>query len=143
MTTIVYAGGNPRSLTIARFRHLLQGLFPSSATDAHIRQILVEKLYAQPSGVLLGAVCGILTAWGAAIQDDGQMLADSAAVLTAIAVLRVVVAYLLPRLKTFGTKALELTYELGAFSYAGMCGIIAAESLWFSLPASVQTLTEG
>jgi hypothetical protein len=109
-------------------RQRLQRFFPNSVSDDHVRQILVEHLYAQPSGVLLGAACGILTAWGAASQDDGHRLADSAAILTVIAVVRVVVAYLLPRLKNFNTKALELIYELGAFSYAGMCGIIAAES---------------
>jgi hypothetical protein len=70
-------------------------------------------------------------------------LADSAVVLTVIGALRVVVAYLLPRLKNFDTRALELSYEIGAFSYAAMCGIIAAESLWFDLSSSVQTLTVG
>jgi diguanylate cyclase (GGDEF)-like protein len=52
-------------------------------------------------------------------------------------------AYLLPRLKEFDTKALELLYEVGAFSYAGMCGLIAAQTLVFNLHSSVQTLTVG
>ena len=42
-------------------------------------QILIEKLYAQPSGVLIGAMCGILTAWGAAAAGDDHRLAISAA----------------------------------------------------------------
>ena len=86
MTTIGYAGGNPRSRSIQRFRHLLRGPFPTSETDTHVRQILVESLYAQPSGVLIAALCGILTAWGAAVQADDPRLTTSAAVLTAIAV---------------------------------------------------------
>jgi diguanylate cyclase (GGDEF)-like protein len=112
-------------------------------TDDHVRSLLVRHLYAQPSGVLIGGACGILIAWGAASQDDGSSLFDSAVALTVIAVLRAILAYLLPRLKKFDTRALEHIYELGAFSYALMCGVIAAESLWFGLPASVQTLTVG
>ncbi|MBO9516356.1 MAG: GGDEF domain-containing protein, partial [Variovorax sp.] len=108
-----------------------------------MRQILIEKLYAQPSGVLIGALCGIITAWGAAAQGGDGRLAISAGVLTVIAIVRVILAYLLPRLKDFDTRALELTYELGAFSYAGMCGVIAAQSLMFDLQSSVQTLTVG
>jgi diguanylate cyclase (GGDEF)-like protein len=143
VTKIGYAAGEPRSQTIARFRHRLQGLFPTSATDTHVRQILIEKLYAHPSGVLMGAMCGILTAWGAAFEADDRGLSYSAAILTAIAVLRVVMAFLLPRLKEFNTKALEILYETGAFSYAGMCGIIAAQTVMFDLQSSVQTLTVG
>jgi diguanylate cyclase (GGDEF)-like protein len=143
VTSIGYAGGNPRSRSIQRFRELLRGPFPTSETDAHVRQILVESLYAKPSGVLIAALCGILTAWGAAVQGGDDRLTVSAAVLTVIAVLRVSMAYLLPRLKEFDTRALELLYELGAFSYAAMCGIIAAQTLLFHLPSTMQTLTVG
>jgi diguanylate cyclase (GGDEF)-like protein len=143
VTKIGYAAGEPRSRTIARFRHRLLRPHSTSPTDAHVRQILIEKLYAHPSGVLIGALCGILTAWGAAVEAHDQGLSYSAAILTAIAVLRVIMAYLLPRLKDFETKALEILYEIGAFSYAGMCGIIAAQTVMFDLQSSVQTLTVG
>lgn len=115
--------------------------FATSRTDDHIRQILIEKLYAQPSGVLIAALCGILTAWGAALQDNHGRLSVAAAILTAIAISRAVMAFLLPRLKSCDKKTLEFLYELGAFSYAGMCGIIAAQSLLFDLQSTVQTLT--
>lgn len=104
---------------------------------------MVERLYAHPSGVLVGALCGILTAWGAAWEGDNGALTMSAAFLSAIAGLRVIMAYLLPRLKEFNTKALEMLYEVGAFSYAGMCGIIAGQTILFQLESSVQTLTVG
>jgi diguanylate cyclase (GGDEF)-like protein len=119
-------------------------MYSTSATDAHVRQILIEKLYAQPSGILMGAMCGILTAWGAVAEGENVRLAYSASILTAIAGLRVLIAYLIPRLKNFNNaKALELLYELGAFSYACMCGVMAAESIRLELPSSVQTLTVG
>jgi len=143
VTITVYPAGNPGAKTIDRFRHRLLRPRSTSATDAHIRKVLIETLYAHPSGVLIGALCGILTAWGAAYQTHDDRLSVSAAVLTAVAALRVVLAYLLPRLKRFDTKALEMLFEIGAFSYAGMCGIIAAQSVMFGLQSSVQTLTVG
>ena len=118
-------------------------MFATSATDEHVRRILIESLYAQPSGVLIAALCGILTTWGAVMQANDSRLSVSAAVLTAIAISRVIMAYLLPRMKDFDTRALEVLYELGAFSYAAMCGLIAAQTLMLDLRSSVQTLTVG
>src|SRR5690606_6563845 len=113
----------------ARFRHLMQRLFPSSATDEHVRQILIQKLYAQPGVMLVGAVCGVLTAWGAAAEDEAHRLSVSATFLTAIATIRVVMAYGLPRWKAFDKRVLERLFEFGAFTYAAMIGIVAAESV--------------
>jgi diguanylate cyclase (GGDEF)-like protein len=105
--------------------------------------VLIESLYAQPSGVLIAALCGILSAWGAAIQDDQHRLFLSASILTAVAAVRVALAYLLPKLKEFDTRALEIAFEIGAFSFALMCGVIAAQSVYFDLQQGVQTLTVG
>jgi diguanylate cyclase (GGDEF)-like protein len=126
---------------IARFRHLVQRLFPSSATDEHVRQVLIEKLYAQPSVMLVGAVCGVLTAWGAAVGDDTHRMTVSAAILTAIATTRVIMAYRLPRRKAFDKRVLERLFEFGAFTYAGMLGVIAAQSVRLDLAAGAQVLT--
>ena len=121
----------------------MQRPISSSATDDHVRQLLIEKLYSQPSGVVIAALCGILTAWGAAAVGHDRVLTVLAVILTGIALSRVFMAYLLPRLKEFNTRALELFYEFGAFSYAGACGLIAAETIRFDLPSSAQTLTVG
>ena len=118
-------------------------LFSTNALDDRVRRILVERLYSQPSGVLIGALCGIFFAWGAAIPGDKFALTVSASLLTAIAVVRVTLAFLLPRLKNFDTRFLELVFELGAFSYAAMCGIIAAQTVAFNLPGPIQTLAVG
>ena len=91
--------------------------------------------------MLIGALCGILMAWGAAIRTSDPRLTASAAVLTAVAALRMAMAYGLPRLKRFDKWALELFFEVGAFAYAGMCGFIAAQCILFDTPASVQALT--
>jgi diguanylate cyclase (GGDEF)-like protein len=115
----------------------------TSAANDRVRQILVDKLYAQPTGVAIGATCGILMAWGTAAPSQGSTLTTCATILTVIAILRVVMAFLLPRLHAFEPKGLEICFELGAFSYAAICGIIAAEALWGPLPASAQTLAVG
>ena len=126
---------------IARVRHLMQRLFPSSATDEHVRQLLIEKLYAQPSVMLVGAVCGVFTAWGAAVGDETHRMGVSAAILTAIATIRVVMAYRLPRRKAFDKRMLERLFEFGAFTYAGMLGVIAAQCVRLDLSAGAQVLT--
>jgi len=51
--------------------------------DDRVREILVEKLYAQPSGVLIGALAGTLATWGAALPGHRHSLTVSAAILTA------------------------------------------------------------
>lgn len=119
----------------------MQRLFPSSATDEHVRQLLIEKLYAQPSVMLVGAVCGVFTAWGAAVGDETHRMGVSAAILTAIATIRVVMAYRLPRRKAFDKRMLERLFEFGAFTYAGMLGVIAAQCVRLDLSAGAQVLT--
>jgi len=115
-------------------------LFPASPTDDRVREILVEKLYLHPSGVAVGAMCGMLTAWGAALPGRDPRLIATAALLTAVGLTRVALAYLLPKVGSIDTRARELTFELGAFAYAGLCGLIAAETLKFAQQSSVQTL---
>ncbi|HEY6815818.1 MAG TPA: EAL domain-containing protein [Croceibacterium sp.] len=121
----------------------MRALFPSSGTDDRVRHILVEQLYARPSSLLFAAIAGVVTAWGVAAPGDDPGLVISASVLTLIAVLRMVMASVIPRLKDFNTRALELLYEFGAFSYAAMCGILAAQTLSFDHATSSQTLAVG
>jgi diguanylate cyclase (GGDEF)-like protein len=91
--------------------------------------------------MLIGALCGILMAWGAAYQANDPKLVVSAAILSAIAVLRMVMAYLLPRIQSVDKRALEVLFEIGAFAYAFVCGLIAAQTVYLNQPSSVQTLT--
>ncbi len=92
---------------------------------------------------MLGGICGILTAWGAAAQSANSALAASAAALTVIAISRVVMAWLLPRLKSHDSRLLEILYEAGAFSYSAICGLMAAQTLFLHAPPTVCTLMLG
>lgn len=105
--------------------------------------MLVEKLYTQLSAMVIGALCGILTAWAAALQTSDDRLATSAVILTGIAVVRVIMAFLAPGMKAFDKWALERLFELGAYSYAAMLGVIAAQTVIYAMPAGIQTLTVG
>jgi diguanylate cyclase (GGDEF)-like protein len=63
-------------------------------------------------------------------------------VLTLIATLRIANAYLLPRLKAFETSRVpELVFEVGAFAYAGILGLIAAQCVLLRVPYGIETLT--
>jgi len=143
VTIIVYARGKGRSRTISRFRDLLRKPFSTSATDANVRRILIETLYTHPSGVLIGATCGLLAAWCTAFYVNDPSVTVAVKILTAIAVVRVVMAYTLTRLKNFETRTLELLFEIGAFSYAGMLGFVAAQTVYLNVLSSVQTLAVG
>jgi len=121
----------------------LERILPVSSADEHIRAILIEKLYAQPSGVVIAAMCGMLTAWGAVAQGNDFSLTISAIMLSTIAIVRVLMQYTLPKIERIETKSREWLFEIGAFSYATMCGIIAAQAVWLDLETHVQTLTVG
>ncbi|MEO6153763.1 MAG: EAL domain-containing protein, partial [Croceibacterium sp.] len=113
-----------------------------SPTDAHVRRLLVERLYTQLGNFIAGALCGIVMAWGAAIQAGNPWLELTAAVLTAVAALRIANFYFLPRIKLFETSRVpEIVFEVGAFAYAGILGLIAAQCVLLDVPYGIETLT--
>jgi diguanylate cyclase (GGDEF)-like protein len=116
---------------------------PTSPLDDRVRRLLVDTLYTQPSSLMLAATCGVFTAWGAALLSHVPALTAAAAVLTLVALSRVAMAWMLPRLQNRNTRLLELLYEFGAFSYSGMCGLMAAQTVYLSVPPSVRTLMVG
>ena len=60
--------------------------------------------------------------------------------MAVVAVIRVCMAYLLPRLNSPNTRGLELMFEAGAFSYALLVGLLSALANWYEIPASARTL---
>ncbi|MGN6357142.1 MAG: putative bifunctional diguanylate cyclase/phosphodiesterase [Novosphingobium sp.] len=115
-------------------------LFSTNAIDDRVRRTLVETLYTQPASLALGAACGILTSLVAAYQSKNDAITLAACALTAIAVIRVGMGILLPRFVVGGTRALEILYEAGAFSYSLIIGVIAALTVWVDTPHEVQLL---
>ena len=81
-------------------------------------------------------------AWGAAIHAGDPRLMITAAVLTGIAALRITNSYFLPRLNLFATSsAPEIVFEIGAFAYAGILGLFAAQCVLLDAPDGIETLT--
>ncbi|MDE2303719.1 MAG: EAL domain-containing protein [Sphingomonadales bacterium] len=115
-------------------------LKPASALDDHVRQVLVETLYTQPNSLVLGAVCGILTSWGAVLTVDNPVMIVSAALLSAVAVARVITGLLLPRRQDRNAGRLEIFYEIGAFAYSSLCGLLGAEAIYYHLGTGASVL---
>lgn len=96
--------------------------------EADVRQSLVESLYASPASLTIGAATG--TAVGIAISSLSDFAAIHAVVIAVcvVAALRVVSAIFFHRQLVRGTAVAsrnwELAYELGAWAYAGLLGLM-------------------
>lgn len=118
-------------------------LFRTSAIDDRVRQTLVDALYTQPGSLAIGALCGIATSGTAAWSANQAAITAAAIILTIIAVSRVAIAYVLPRLQNRNTRRLEILFEIGAFSYALMVGVVTALTVYLDAPVDAQMLTVG
>ncbi len=114
----------------------------ANAVDARVRAMLVETLYTQPTSLAIGAINGMISGIIAAHVSQNPVISFAAFVLTVIALVRIATAYSIARaLAPENARRLELVYELGAFSYAIMLGIVAALSIWFDVHGHVQVMT--
>ena len=111
-----------------------------SALDDRVRAILVETLYANPANVAVGALTGISTAGTTAYVSQTPAITHAAIALALIAIARVAAAYLLPRRRSAATLPLELIFEIGAFSFALMVGLMAALTVYFNAPLPAQLI---
>jgi diguanylate cyclase (GGDEF)-like protein len=116
------------------------GMRRSDALSDRVRRTLVRTLYTQPTSLAIGAVNGIVASSIAAFVSDHRALYVGCVVLSLIAVARVMAAFRLARSAGASTWQLETFYEIGAFSYALVLGIIAAMTLVFGTGIDVQAL---
>ena len=119
---------------------MMRVLFSTNAIDDRVRRTLVDTLYAQPSSLAIGAACGILTSLVAAYASQNSLITAAAFGLTAVALIRVGMAFMLPRVVTHGARLLEILYEIGAFSYSLLVGTIAALTILVDAPHQAQLL---
>lgn len=115
-------------------------LFRTNAIDDRVRKTLVETLYTQPANLAVGAATGVmaslLTAWIAQIPAIWHV----AIALSVVAVVRVVLALVLPRMANRDSRRLELLYEIGAFTFSAQLGLLAALAIYYEVPSSAQLL---
>ena len=113
----------------------------SDQASERVKGLLVKTLYAQPASLAIGALAGVAAAGVAAWVADTTEIHVAFAVLTLVAVARVVAALALsPDRSGRSTQALELIYEVGAFSYALAIAIMAALTLWMPVPADAKVM---
>ena len=117
----------------------------SSEEDADVRQSLVETLYASPASLTIGAATG--TAVGLVISSlsDGPAIHVVVATLCLVAALRVFSAIFFHRQLVRGTavasRRWELAYELGAWAYSGLLGLMGFVTLIGSTNSVIHMLS--
>ncbi len=115
--------------------------FGTNALDDRVRRILVDSLYTQPASLAIGAMCGITTSVVAAQEAQIGVISAAAAALSVVAVVRVIIAHALPHFVQRDTRLLEVIFEIGAFAYALLVGVIAALCIHYDAPPIAQMLT--
>lgn len=120
------AKGDP----IAKINGILAQFGPDDALSERVRRTLVRTLYTQPTSLAIGALTGIFSAGVVAVGSGEPSLYVGFIVLSIIAIGRVSLAFSLsPDDTENSTRKLEILYEIGAFSYALVLGIVAAITL--------------
>ncbi|RXR29848.1 bifunctional diguanylate cyclase/phosphodiesterase [Sphingobium fluviale] len=112
---------------------LLTLLARARANEADIRRPLVESLYASPTSLGIGALSGFLLSIAIAHISHDPVMTGCAVIISLIAVARSISAiFYYRKLKSGVARAYrrwELAYELGAWSYAAMLGVLALVTL--------------
>jgi diguanylate cyclase (GGDEF)-like protein len=125
---------------IKRWRARLRVLFGTNALDDRVREILVDSLYAHPFSLTVAALTGIFTSAVAAYEAAEPVITKLAAIMSLIAVARILMALFLPRILGKDSRRLETFYEIGAFSYALFIGLTGAMTVHLDVATSVQLL---
>lgn len=98
-----------------------------------MRRSLIETLYASPASLTIGATTGVAVGIVIANLTDGQAIHGVIYALCIVAALRVVSAIFFHRQLMRGTavasRRWELAYELGAWAYAGLLGLMSFVTL--------------
>ncbi len=113
----------------------------SDELSDRVRLLLVRTLYTQPTSLAIGAINGAVTSMAVAFLSGQRIFFILCAVLSLVAVFRVALAMHLPEGETSqNTRRLEILYELGAFSYSFILGLITALTLVRQLDAALEVL---
>ncbi|WP_296676350.1 EAL domain-containing protein [Novosphingobium sp.] len=115
-------------------------MFRTNAIDDRVRRTLVANLYTHPGTLFTGAANGIIAALIAASYSNVNVIFDTAVALSAIGALRVTMALALPWLVGRDTAWLERIYQLGAFSYCLVVGVLGGMTVEYDLPGPAQML---
>ncbi len=117
----------------------------SSEKDADVRRSLVETLYASPTSLTIGAIAGMSLSLAMAWLADDSAITIMTAIICAIAGSRIVSAIFFHGQLVKGTanasRGWELAYEVGAWAYAAMLGLLAFVTLQRSSDPAIHILS--
>jgi diguanylate cyclase (GGDEF)-like protein len=123
----------------------LKNLLPppgNRGLDIRLRAKLVASLYTRPISLFLGAICGIFSSTAAALSSDEPALTWAAVILAAVGLWRSGIAVYFGRdAEKRDARKLEILYEIGAFAFAGMTGLIAAMTILLDVHPHAELLT--
>ncbi|MHA6333232.1 putative bifunctional diguanylate cyclase/phosphodiesterase [Qipengyuania sp. CAU 1752] len=109
--------------------------------SARVRRTLVRTLYTQPTSLAVGAINGIVATTLAAWMIGDGFYTAFVVLFSLIGAARFLTASRLSRENsTATTRKLVLVYEVGAFTYAGLYGLIAAMTIVYHPGASIEVL---
>lgn len=124
-----------------RLRDWITSRTRSDTLSERVKRTLVQTLYTQPGSLAIGAFNGIASTAIAAWVSEIRLLYAGCIILTVIAVARVTAALgMSPDEDKTSTRQLELIYEIGAFSYAFLLGVISAITVVYEAGAAVEVL---
>jgi diguanylate cyclase (GGDEF)-like protein len=127
--------------TLEKLRTMSAPRLASDQASARVRRLLVRTLYTQPENLAIGALATASAAGVAAWIADLNEIYICFSILAMVALARIVLAFAVsPDSVSKSTQSLEVLYEVGAFSYALVLGMLAALSLWMPTSADVKVL---
>lgn len=128
-------------MPLIRLRDWITSRTRSDTLSERVKRTLVQTLYTQPGSLAIGAFNGIASTAIAAWVSEIRLLYAGCIILTVIAVARVTAALgMSPDEDKTSTRQLELIYEIGAFSYAFLLGVISAITVVYEAGAAVEVL---
>ncbi len=124
-----------------RLGDIIRGYFSGDDRDERVRRKLVETLYTQPTSLAAGALAGVACAATAIAVTDSLAVTLASTLLIITAVLRVGAAFWFARdTVQRDARSLETLYEVGAFTYALLSGLVAALTIYIPHTGHIQTL---
>ena len=102
--------------------------------------MLVGTPMSQMLCIALGGLCGILCSLPAVIHAHRPAMTAVVVAMVAVAVSRVLLAHVLPRLAGRDTRPLERLFAVGALSFAILWGVLGAMAITYEIAPAARTL---
>jgi diguanylate cyclase (GGDEF)-like protein len=124
-----------------RLSEIYKSYFGGDDRDERVRGKLVETLYTQPTSLAVGAIAGMSCAGTAIAVTDNAAITIVGTLLILTGAARTVHAFWIARDSARRkSRHLETVYEIGAFSFAFLAGLLAALTVYDGV-GHIQTLT--